>query len=237
MTKNNSAISKYLKDLRTSVKPIKSQRKLASQLGISNGLLSRIETGDATVTDKTLEKYSDVFFIPLQELKKIRDTNTLPDSLSNQKEFDVINLQSEFQNDVFKIVKVPYFESISAGNEAELTNDNPIEYIPFLLPINKFSSPKNIIAVRVNGESMNRIVPNKAIVILDTNPELKNGDIIAYQLDNCFGLKHYYKTNNSLILEPDSTDLEYQTKMIPLDELNAHSFTVIGKMITQFSYA
>lgn len=236
MSTNKQAIHKYLKRLRTSIKPIRSQRELATQLGISNGMLSRIETGDVSITDKTLEKYSEVFSIPIEKLQAIRDTNTLPSSLPDQKEFDLINLKNEFQNYSFKVINVPYFESISAGIEAELTSDSPVEYVPFLVPINKFSSSKNIIAVKVNGDSMNKVVPDQAIAILDSNPELKNGDIIAYQLDNSFGLKHYYKTNNSLILEPDSTNPEYQAKMIPLDELENHSFNVVGKLVTQFSY-
>lgn len=237
MPQHNQAIGKYLKQLRTSIKPVRSQRQLAIQLGISHGLLSRIENGSTVATDKTLAKYSNLFSIPLPELQQIRDTNKLPDSLPKQEEFDVINLKHEFKNDTFKVLNVPYFESISAGIETELTSDYPIEYIPVLLPINKFSSSKNIIAVRVNGDSMNKVVPNHAIVILDTKPSLTNGDVVAYQLDNCFGLKHYYTTNNSLILEPDSTNEDYKTKIIPLDELNIHEFNIIGKMITQFSYA
>ena len=233
MEQDNNSINEYLKKLRTSSPLILSQKQLAKKLGISSSLLSQVETGSVSVTDKTLKKYSDFFSIPLKNLKSIRDTGSLPSE--NIDDSNIVDL-NQFISEKLKFVNVPYFESISAGIEADLVDESPVTYVPIFLPKNIFSSKKNIVAIKINGDSMNLVIPNHSIALIDKDVEsIKSGDIVAYQLDgNNYGLKRFFETTNEIFLVPESTDDSFKKRILNKQELNSSDsirFNIIGKLI------
>lgn len=95
-------------------------------------------------------------------------------------------------------ITVPHFCSISAGIEQPLVDITPDKYIPLLLSPGSYTNKKNIVTIDVNGESMNKIIPNYSTLIIDKGVKPKNGNIIAYQLDGDFGVKRFFETENDI---------------------------------------
>lgn len=70
----------------------------------------------------------------------------------------------------------------------------------------------DLFAIRVNGDSMNKILPNDSIVIcVKAYEEPKTGDIVVYKKENEFAVKRYIKTEQMIIFEPVSFDTSFES--------------------------
>lgn len=218
------------------------QAQLAKALNVSKPTISRAET--SVPSNKMLTKYSEFFKIPLSklkeqcydiEIKKLsneRPTNNVQRNMSNRAfaDFEVMDVHNLINQ--IDVCNIPYFESISAGNEMDLVNDCPTDLIQVAIQKGSYSNLKNLIAVKVNGDSMNKIIPNHYVVVIDKGSKPKNNDIIAYQLDgNSYGLKRLVISSNYLSLVPESYNPEYHTKTINIDDIPTREFNIIGKVI------
>lgn len=208
--------------------------KLQGQ-NISDSTISRSESSTLP-SYKTLSAYSTFFNIPISIFQKVinkkitsqevlKDYNPFLVSQKSEKKLKELNLNSE-------LVSIPYFESISAGLEADLTDDQPVKLIQIAIKKNIYSNKKNLVAVKVNGESMNKVIPNHYIVVIDKGAKPKSNDIIAYQLDgNNYGLKKLVITPSYLLLIPESYNPDFLPKTINIDDIPSREFNIIGKVI------
>lgn len=232
-------INQLLKILRTKYTDL-SQLELSEKFklqgqDISDSTISRSESSTLP-SYKTLSAYSTFFNIPISVFQKIinnelttqdiiHEYNPFLISQKSEKKLKELDLNSE-------LITIPYFESISAGVEADLIDDQPIKLIQAAIKKGIYSSKKNLVAVRVNGESMNKVIPNHYIVIIDKGAKPKNNDIIAYQLDgNNYGLKKLLITPSYLLLIPESYNPEFIPKTINIDDIPNREFNIIGKVI------
>lgn len=198
-----------------------SMQKLADQLGTSKTTISQIENNKINISADVLLKYSKYFNIPISilEQKEINTDNIIP--------------QNMIEN-ALQIVNIPYLESLSAGLEEPLVEDGQIlDYVS--VPVPKNLKQDNIVAIRVNGESMNKIVPNHALAIIQLATEAPNNSIIAYQLGNEFALKRYYKAGSSLVLEPESHDPSFKPRLLTPEEAEFNNFHIIGKLVSIYN--
>lgn len=124
-------------------------------------------------------------------------------------------------------IKMPFFGNIAAGALSTIepvTNGN-VKYIHIpkeLLGKDIFSN--NLFMLKVNGESMNKIIPNGSNVIckaVNIN-EIKDGDIVIFSYDNEFSMKRFRRDpkNKLLIFSPESTDPKFYDIVIPYDTQN-----------------
>lgn len=128
-----------------------------------------------------------------------------------------------------------YPTSISAG--ATITAEAVEEYqvdkitIPDSL-MGKWAGNKDIFIMRVNGDSMNCIMPHNSIIAVKEVglSELKNGDIVVYSQDNEYAVKRFYRDENKLIFRPDSTDPRFTDHIVDLDT-NATDIKIHGKVV------
>lgn len=212
----------FLKQLR--LQKHLSQEELADIFQVNKSTISRAES--ASPSKKVLKKYSKYFSIPLSELYEKVEANTT----HIENDIEMVNIQNLINQ--VDILTIPYFESISAGSEMDLVEDYPLELIQVAVNRGSYSNKKNLIAVRVNGDSMNKLIPDKYIVILDKKGTPKNNDIIAYQIDgNNYGLKRLIQTPQYLVLVPESYNPEYKPKTINIDDIPIREFNIIGKVI------
>ncbi|MDR3136716.1 MAG: helix-turn-helix domain-containing protein [Coriobacteriales bacterium] len=88
----------------------------------------------------------------------------------------------------------------------------------------------------VSGDSMNNEVPNGHYALIDPTAAVHNGDIAAVTVNGCdAALKRWYKTSNSVVLSPDSTNPAYKDIVIDETSLDAPSLHVLGKYIMSIS--
>lgn len=124
----------------------------------------------------------------------------------------------------------PIYGKISAGqpNWAEECLDGYLPIDPTLMNIN---SPDECFFLRVNGQSMNKVIKNGAYALIRKTDFVDDGEI-AVVLVNGFDatLKKFSKQGDFIVLEPMSDDPSIKTQIYTKDT----SIKVIGKYLGKF---
>ena len=124
----------------------------------------------------------------------------------------------------------PVYGKISAGqpNWAEECLDG---YLPIEPTLMNISSPDECFFLRVNGQSMNKVIKDGAYALIRKTNFVENGEI-AVVLVNGFDatLKKFTKQGDVIVLEPMSDDPTITTQVYNKDT----SIKVIGKYLGKF---
>lgn len=126
----------------------------------------------------------------------------------------------------------PYIpDAVAAGIPETIDGMSNLPKIPIADEIlGKYARRKNIIIMRVNGESMNQVIQNGSIIGVYTNIDAKNlkdGDLVVFNHDYNYSLKRFYKTPELLIFRPDSTDTSFTDIIYKVDD----DVRIVGKVI------
>lgn len=146
-----------------------------------------------------------------------------------EKQLDLDNLTA-FRNAMAHLQMLPVYGQISAGqpNWAEECIEGKLPIDPNLMGI---VNPEEHYFLRVNGESMNKVVRNGAFALIHKQDIVENGEI-AVVLVNGYDatLKKFTKQGDLIILEPQSDDESFKTqvydKSTPIKVLGKY----VGKM-------
>lgn len=126
--------------------------------------------------------------------------------------------------------KVPLYGSIAAGQPLEMIVVE--DYIE--IPASIAERYPKAFLLRVNGDSMNKIVPNGAYALIEPTEEIKNGEVAAVTVNGYDAtLKRFFRLQNTVALEPDSYNKDHVAKIYNSDEVS--SLKVIGKMVWYMS--
>lgn len=126
--------------------------------------------------------------------------------------------------------------SVSAGALENI--DGQLDYTPMVLPdemLGKYAGNKNIIILKVNGESMNNIIPNGSYIVVDTSKkhasDIKDRDIVVIAENGLYTVKRYINDpiNERFIFKPDSSDDTYLP--IEISYSRASEIELIGRVI------
>lgn len=131
-----------------------------------------------------------------------------------------------------------YFDAgLSAGAlmDVDPFTDQDVETITLSdVIMGKYAGDKDIFISYINGESMNRIIPNGSLIAIkkyDDVSELCNGDIVVFQDQGEMAVKRFYndRRNGIITFNPDSTD----DKFTPINYLyaNLDNVRIIGKVV------
>ena len=167
----------------------------------------------------TLESQAQMF----AQVSEINSKNTLNIVSEYNKEFETLF------NDIKKIkyYMCPVYGHIAAGepNWAEECMDGYLPIDPNLMNI---VNPEECYFLKVNGESMNKVIKNGAFALIRKTDWVENGEI-AVVLVNGFDatLKKFTKQGDLVILEPMSNDPSFQTQVYGKDT----EIKIIGKYI------
>lgn len=133
--------------------------------------------------------------------------------------------------------KYKYFPvSVSAGALENI--ESQMDYTPVVLPdeiLGKYAGNKNIIILKVNGESMNNIIPDGSYIVVDTSKkhaiDIKNRDIVVIAENGSYTVKRYIndKINKRFIFKSDSSDDTYLP--IEISYSKASEIELIGRVI------
>lgn len=141
---------------------------------------------------------------------------------------------TDIKEDVRAVSEYDYYPvSISAGLPIATcpVQENDIEKI--LIPdsiMGKWAGNKDVFIMRVNGESMNRIIPHNSLIAVKKVElsQLKNGDIVVYSDSYDYAVKRFYLYENKVIFRPDSTDLSFTDYVSSKDNPN---LVIHGKVV------
>ena len=124
---------------------------------------------------------------------------------------------------------VPLYGSIAAGTPIEMIAVEDTQQVPEKV----YAAHPNAFLLRVEGESMNRILPNGCLALVDPCSEV---DRDGYPYAVCVNgydatIKRVRKLNNGFVLEPDSMDPTYEPQVFNYNEPDTMAVTVIGRVV------
>lgn len=210
---DNIALGNYLKKIRESKNL--SLREVDKLTNISFTYLNMIEHGKRNV-NPTL----------LRNLAKAYNYDYL-DLYEKAGYIDLIEDEKKKEVSINKFYMTPVYGLISAGqpNWAEECIEGRLPIDPGLMNI---TNPEECYFLRVNGESMNKVVKNGAYALIRKTDVVDDGDI-AVVLVNGYDatLKVFNRQGDFILLEPMSNDPSFKTQVYGKDT----EIKVIGKYI------
>lgn len=127
------------------------------------------------------------------------------------------------------MVDVPLYGSIAAGVPIEMIEVEDVYPVPSAVA-NKYP---DAFLLKVEGESMNRIIPNGSYALVDPRETVEH-DMKPYAICvNGFDatIKRVHHLNNGFELVPDSNDPTYSPKIYNYNEPDTDVITVIGEVV------
>lgn len=229
----------------------KDKKHFASVLSSFRNLLVH---NDFSRNEFSLEKFLDNFASPeydnakteellyiyvvdlLSNFLAVNDTKLILDYFNKRfnpseeyyKKFEATLYTAKNSNSQFYMC--PVYGQISAGqpNWANECIEGRIPIDPVLFNI---ADPEEHFFLRINGESMNKVVRNNAYALIHKQDVVENGEI-AVVLVNGYDatLKKFTKNNNVVVLEPMSDDDSFQTQIYD----DKTEIKILGKYIGKF---
>lgn len=125
------------------------------------------------------------------------------------------DLTEEKKQGFMPTIECPYVpEGVAAGLPMTIDGYQELPTLPVPIAfLGKYAKRKDIVIMKVNGESMNKIIPNGSHIALITNitlQDLKDGDLVVFNYNAEYSLKHYYNLGNEILFKPNSTDLSFR---------------------------
>lgn len=215
----NKELGEYLENIRKTKNL--SLRQVDYKSSVSYSHLSMIEKGTRKPSPLTLKELARVYnldYIDLYEKAGYIDLAEKEKLITNERR--IMN----------KLYMAPVYGQISAGvpNWAEECIEGRLPIDPSLMDI---VNPEECFFLRVNGESMNKVINNGAYALVRKTDWVENGEI-AVVLVNGYDatLKKFTKQNDVIVLEPMSSDSSFQVQIYDKNT----PIKVIGKYIGKF---
>lgn len=204
-------VSKYIEDFMQ--KHDYKLEYLADMTGASVAAIGHYKKGHRTPKDDFIEKFIEVFNLNEKEQNKLRLAVALdrtPEIIKKQ----LNNQKNEIIETDFMVI--PVYGSVFAGLGCEICSE-PIDYIT----IPKTSG--NIIAIKVNGDSMEDTILDGATILVKKDSPVELGEIgvfLTNDIDYREGLvKRLRHKNGTYVLESDNK--KYSDIKIKTDEIVA----------------
>lgn len=149
---------------------------------------------------------------------------------------DIMSEENGFAKRVLKdihkkedaFVEIPLFGSIAAGTpiEMELVEDH------FIIPRQLFEKYPGAFLLKVEGESMNKKLPNGSYALIKPTSETTEPGAYAVCVNGYDAtIKNVRRLENGFELAPDSTDPTFKPKVYDFGEEGTETITVIGKVV------
>ena len=174
------------------------QEELAKKINTSRSNIANYENDKNMPYIETLNNLSEVL-------------NCSTDYLLGKS--DIRNTTSNIDESDKKIYMCPVYGQISAGqpNWAEECIEGRLPLDPDLMGI---VNPEEHFFLRVNGESMNKVVRNGAFALIHKQDIVEDGEIAAVLVNGYDAtLKKFTRQGDMIILEPESNDDSFKTQV------------------------
>lgn len=166
----------------------RTQQQIADSLGITRAAYSHFENGRNEPDSSTISKLADIFGVTTDYLYGRSD----------------VKLSNEVKTSGTLETKIPILGRIVASNPEGAEEDYDGEIGIQDSVVEKYGA-ENLFALRVTGDSMNKVVIPGATAIIHKTTEWKDGDICAVIINGYEAtLKRVYRKPNAIRFEPES---------------------------------
>lgn len=186
-----------------------SQQQLADAIGATQQTIQRYESGARDIKSSVIIKLSEALGVTISYL---------------------LGMESEkIDSSPNSFVDVPLYGSIAAGKPMEMVAVEGSHPIPTKV---REKYPDSFL-LKVEGDSMNRILPNGCYALVDPRQTADcNGAPYAVCVNGYDAtIKRVRKLNNGFELVPDSNDPTYEKKTYNYNEPDTDTITVIGRVV------
>ncbi|KRM54780.1 hypothetical protein FC18_GL002195 [Lacticaseibacillus sharpeae JCM 1186 = DSM 20505] len=100
----------------------------------------------------------------------------------------------------------------------------------------KYAGDDDLFITNINGESMNRVIPNHSLVIIkhvDSFQDLYDGEIVIFSEDDeSYSVKRFYNDKHMQIINfaPDSSDSSYHPINFRYEDMS--DVKIIGRVVS-----
>lgn len=187
-----------------------SQQRLAEEIGTTQQTIQRYESGTRDIKSGTIIKLSNALDVTVSYLLGMSD-------------------ESESVNKSTQFIDVPIYGSIAAGQPIEMLKVDNTHPVPVKI-MAKY--PKSFL-LKVEGESMNKILPNGCYALIDPCKDVASDNKPYAVCINGYDatIKRVKKLANGFQLVPDSTDPTYAIQTFNYNEPDTELITIIGKVV------
>lgn len=199
------------------------QKDLAKMLGVVPTAVSAWEQGKNKPLMDKITIMSNRFDVPISYFFDIEE------SVATEK---VVKLPEVNKDEI----ELPLYGDVAAGALAELESVDVWDVETVKLP--KFLLPQNIshdklFAMHVNGDSMDKIIPNGSLIVVKPIEQslYKDGDIVVFSYNGEYSLKKYRPNamEGFVLFEADSVNPDF--KNIPISKSDLFEANMYGKVI------
>lgn len=199
-------------------------KELGALVGISESTTQRYEKGQIKSVDiNIMKKFADALEIPTERLLGWDESGS-PAAPQDA--------PAAFASFEYTLIPV----GISAGQmeDCEALSLLPKISVPDVI-MGPYARDPRIVFMRVNGESMNRVIDNGATIAVMTGLErcqIQNGDIVIARYDGAgYTIKRYYDLpeKHQIILTPDSDDPGFLP--IPINYESPDDLRIFGRVV------
>ena len=157
---------------------------------------------------------------------------SLDDLVKKDLEMESLSYNSSNFYNEYKMFPV----SISAGCLENIDGIDTYDLVTIADEImGKYAGRKGIIILKVNGESMNKIIQDGAYIVVDTNKthvtDIKDRDIVVFANSEGYSVKRYVNDvkNERFLFKPESLDDTYSDITVEYSE--SSELKLIGKVV------
>lgn len=187
------------------------QGQLAERMGLTQQAIQRYEAGTRQLRAGTLERLAEALGVTVTYLLGLDD-----------------NRQAETDGDAF--VEVPLLGPIAAGRPFDMEAADTT----FPVPAEMRRRYPRAFLLRVEGESMNRVLPNGCYALVDPCDGVEfDGQPYAVRVgDLAATIKRVSRSpSGGLELAPDSTDAAFRPQAFDASDASAPEVAVIGRVV------
>lgn len=197
------------------------QEQFGKIAGVSSMAVSQWENHRAVPRMGAVQRISDYFHIPTSRI-----IDNINEYITKYPDYD--DRQPEIRA-MPALNSVPLLGRIAAGQPIEMDSvDNRIEIPEPVL----FRYPKSFL-LTVDGESMNRILPNGCYALINPVDEIRKDNAPYAVCVNGYDatIKRVHRLNHGFELVPDSTDPTFVPKVYDYNDPSTDLITVIGEVV------
>ena len=212
------------------------QKELSELTGYSQNTISNHENGNRSLGEKEIQIYSsalnispDELFEALEIKQSIEEEKPQNKPLSS---IERISIPTETKT-------LPLYGNVAAGAIAEIEGVDVWGVETIDIPsvmLGRYANDDHLFSMYVNGDSMNKVIPNGAIIVAKTldNCLYKDGDIVIFSHNEEYSLKTYRPNmiDGFVVFEANSDNPDF--KNIPIDHTKlyeADKVNIYGKVI------
>ncbi|EUJ36662.1 LexA family protein [Brochothrix thermosphacta] len=139
-----------------------------------------------------------------------------------------------------ELIDLPLYGDVAAGALAEMESVDVWDVENIQLPkviLPTLSSYTNLFAMRVNGDSMDKVIPDHSLVVVKPieHTAYKDGDIVVFSYNGEYSLKRYRPNamQKFIIFEADSHNPDFQD--IPINKEDMPEANIYGKVVVSIN--